>query len=162
MQQLYSFFKGDCNNTKSFSVTLFWYQYCWIWTNSVLAVYMLSYNLLKFFSEWIVEEKYKMLVASANWFFFLKFSKQPRNRRKTWCEGRHLVLLVYRLYVHQYCFFLNMWRYLCVKETTEYLILVATTLGTFGSKFNINISNEFIKSAYNVLVKIRNKYWRVI
>ena len=88
--------------------------------------------------------------------FFLKFSKQPRNRRKTWCEGRHLVLLVYRLYVHQYCFFLNMWRYLCVKETTEYLILVATTLGTFGSKFNINISNEFIKIVYKVLVKIRN------
>ena len=80
MQQLYSFFKGDCNNTKSFSVTLFWYQYCWIWTNSVLAVYMLSYNLLKFFSEWIVEEKYKMLVASANWFFFEIFKTTKESK----------------------------------------------------------------------------------
>ena len=148
MQQLYSFFKGDCNNTKSFSVTLFWYQYCWIWTNSVLRMNC--------------RRKIQNACSISKLIFFLKFSKQPRNRRKTWCEGRHLVLLVYRLYVHQYCFFLNMWRYLCVKETTEYLILVATTLGTFGSKFNINISNEFIKIAYKVLVKIRNKYWRVI
>ena len=76
-----------------------------------------------------------MLIASANWIFFEReiFKTTMESKENIWCEGRHLVLLVYRQYVDQYCFLLKMWRYLCVKETNEYLTLVTTTLETFDS-----------------------------